>query len=398
MRRPFLLFYVLVFLDEVALLAIVPLLPAYTRAYHLSDVEAGALLSAASLAIVVASVPAGRLSDRFGARIVTLVASAIAAAAMLGSAVAPNFAALLAARLAFGVGSGTIWSAGISWLSDSAGEDIRDRALALVVTTAGVGSMIGPVFAGLLADHVARGAVFAVAGVPMVLVILALALGDPGTRMRHGHQPLRQIAGGMRSSPLLAGAIAIMLLGGVGDGVVNLVAPLQLGDHGLSSGAIGAWLSAASTIFIVSSVAVARVGRRAVSLHLAATLAALQALALIPVLLSGGAVPVVATVLVRSIAVGAPYAMAFPLGALGAARLGFGTGTVNGLMGVVWGAANFVGPLVAGAVIAGPGDRAAYALLAAWCLLIALVLLRAGRREDATAATAAAAPLSPDRG
>jgi MFS family permease len=392
MRRPFLLFYVLVFLDEVALLSIVPLVPAYTRAYGLSDVRAGALLSASSLAIVVASVPAGRLSDRFGAHIVTLAASAIAAAAMLGSAVAPNYAALLAARLAFGVGSGTIWSAGISWLSDSAGEDVRDRSLALVVTTAGVGSMIGPVFAGLLADHVARGAVFAVAGVPMVAVTVVLALGDPGTRMRHGHQPLGQIAAGMRSSPLLAGAIAIMLLGGVGDGVVNLVAPLQMGDHGLSSGAIGAWLSAASTIFIVSSVAVARVGRRAVSLHLAATLAALQAVALIPVLLSGAQAAVVATVLVRSIAVGAPYAMAFPLGALGAARLGFGTGTVNGLMGVVWGAANFVGPLVAGAVIAGPGDRAAYALLAAWCLLIALILLRAGRREDAAAATAAAAP------
>jgi MFS family permease len=392
MRRPFLLFYVLVFLDEVALLSIVPLVPAYTRAYGLSDVRAGALLSASSLAIVVASVPAGRLSDRFGARVVTLAASAIAAAAMLGSAVAPNYAALLAARLAFGVGSGTIWSAGISWLSDSAGEDVRDRSLALVVTTAGVGSMIGPVFAGLLADHVARGAVFAVAGVPMVAFTVVLALGDPGTRMRHGHQPLGQIAAGMRSSPLLAGAIAIMLLGGVGDGVVNLVAPLQMGDHGLSSGAIGAWLSAASTIFIVSSVAVARVGRRAVSLHLAATLAALQAVALIPVLLSGAQAAVVATVLVRSIAVGAPYAMAFPLGALGAARLGFGTGTVNGLMGVVWGAANFVGPLVAGAVIAGPGDRAAYALLAAWCLLIALILLRAGRREDAAAATAAAAP------
>jgi MFS family permease len=391
MRRPFLLFYVLVFLDEVALLSIVPLVPAYTRAYGLSDERAGALLSASSLAIVVASVPAGRLSDRFGARIVTLVASAIAAAAMLGSAVAPNFAALVGARLAFGVGSGTIWSAGISWLSDSAGEDIRDRTLALVVTTAGVGSMIGPVFAGLLADHVARGAVFAVAGVPMVVVVIALALGDPGTRLRHGHQPLRDIAAGMRTSPLLAGAIAIMLLGGVGDGVVNLVAPLQLGDHGLSSGAIGAWLSAASTIFILSSVAVARAGRRAVSLHLAALLAALQAAALIPVLVSGAELPVIATVLVRSIAVGAPYAMAFPLGALGASRLGFGTGTVNGLMGVVWGAANFVGPLVAGAVIAGPGDRAAYALLTVWCLLIALVLLRAGRREDAAAAAPAAA-------
>jgi len=388
MRRPFLLFYVLVFLDEVALLSIVPLLPAYTRAYHLSDVRAGALLSAASLAIVVASVPAGRLSDRFGARIVTLVASAIAAAAMLGTAVAPNFAALLAARAAFGVGSGTIWSAGISWLSDSAEEDIRDRALALVVTTAGVGSMIGPVFAGLLADHVGRGAVFAIAGIPMILVVVALALGHPGTRKRHGHQPLAEIAAGMRASPLLAGAIAIMLLGGVGDGVVNLVAPLQMGDHGLSSGEIGAWFSVASTIFIASSLAVARLGRRAVSLRLAGLMAALQAVALVPVLLSGAVAPVILTVLVRSAAVGPPYAMAFPLGALGAGRLGFGTGTVNGLMGVVWGAANFVGPLAAGLIIAGPGDRAAYALLAVWCLLIAVVLVRAGRREDAAAAAA----------
>jgi MFS family permease len=391
MRRPYLLFYVFVFLDEVALLSIVPLVPAYTRAYHLSDVSAGALLSASSLAIVVASMPAGRLSDRFGARIVTLAAGVIAAAAMLGSAVAPDFAALLAARAAFGVGSGTIWSAGISWLSDSADEDIRDRALALVVTTAGVGSTIGPVFAGLLADHVARGAVFAVAGVPMVAVVLLLALGDPGTRRRHGHKPLPEIAAGMRASPLLAGAVAIMLLGGVGDGVVNLVAPLQLSDHGLSSGAIGAWLSIGSMIFIASSAAVARVGRRAVSLRLGGLMAAFQAVALVPVLASGAAAPVVGTVLVRSVAVGPPYAMAFPLGAMGASRLGFGTGTVNGVLGVVWGAANFVGPIAAGVVIAGPGDRAAYALLAVWCLLIALVLVRAGRREDAAAAAAAAA-------
>src|SRR6185437_10573152 len=127
---------------------------------------------------------------------------------------------------------------------------------------------------------------------------------------------------GMRASPLLFGAIAIMLLGGVGDGVINLVAPLQLGDLGLSSGEIGAWFSVASTIFIASSLAVARLGRRAVSLRLAGLMAALQAVALVPVLLSGAVAPVILTVLVRSAAVGPPYAMAFPLGALGAGRLG----------------------------------------------------------------------------
>src|SRR6478672_2956727 len=199
MRRPFLLFYVLVFLDEVALLAIVPLLPAYTRAYHLSDVEAGALLSAASLAIVVASVPAGRLADRFGARVVTLAASALAAAAMFGTALAPGFLTLLAARAAFGVGSGAIWSAGISWLSDSAAEESRDRALAMVITVAGIGSTVGPVLAGLLADRIGRGSVFAIAGVLTTAVVGALALTDPGGRRRHGHQPLREIAAGMRT-------------------------------------------------------------------------------------------------------------------------------------------------------------------------------------------------------
>jgi predicted MFS family arabinose efflux permease len=389
MRRPFLLFYALVFLDEVALFALVPLLPSYTRAYHLSDVRAGALLSAASFAIVVASVPAGRLSDRFGARRVTLVAGALVAASMAGEAAAPGFGALLASRAVFGVGSGTIWSAGLSWLGDSAPPASRDRALAAVITVAGAGGMVGPVFAGVLADRVGRGAAFAVVAAGAAAVVAGLAVGDHGRRVRHDHQPLRRIAAGMRAEPLLAGAVAIMLLGGVGDGVINLVAPLQLGHHGLSAGTIGAWLSVSAAIFIVSSAAVARVGRRAVSLRFAGVMAGLQALALVPVLIGGGSVPVVAAVLCRSAFVAAPYTIAFPLGALGAGRLGFGTGTVNGLMGLVWGGANFAGPLIAGAVIAGPGDRVAYGLLVAFSLVLGVTLVRAGRREARGQAAAA---------
>ena len=43
MRRMFVLMYALVFLDEIALLGLVPLLPGYTSAYDLSTAEAGAL-------------------------------------------------------------------------------------------------------------------------------------------------------------------------------------------------------------------------------------------------------------------------------------------------------------------------------------------------------------------
>jgi predicted MFS family arabinose efflux permease len=389
MRRTYVLFYALVFLDEIALLSVAPLLPTYKHAFALSDVRAGALLAAASAAIVVASIPAGRLADRFGARRVTIAAAALAGVAMVGFAEAPNFALLLATRAAFGVGSGTIWSAGISWLGDSTAPVRRDRALAAVITVAGVGSMTGPVFAGLMADHVDRGAAFAVVGVGMVAVAVAMAVSDPGRRVRHDDQPLLAVAAGMRTDPSLAGAIAIMLLGGVSDGVISLVAPLQLGHLGLSSAAIGAWFSASSAIFIASSAVVARLGQRAVSLRGAGLMAGLQAAGLVPVVLAGGAPIVVAMVLVRAVVVAPPYTIAFPLGALGAGRLGFGTGTVNGLMGVVWGAADFAGPLLAGVIVAGPGSRVAYALLAVYSLLLAVALLRQGRREAAVAAAAA---------
>ena len=238
---------------------------------------------------------------------------------MLATALAPGFAALLVARAAFGVGSGTIWSAGISWLSDSAAEESRDRALAMVVTVAGIGSTVGPVFAGLLADRVGRGAVFAVAGVLMTVVVGALALGDPGRRLRHGHQPLREIAARMRSEPLLAGAIAIMLLGGVGDGVVNLVAPLQLGHLGLSSAAIGACFSVASIIFIASSAVIARMGRRAVSLRLAGRHGRAAGGRAGPrARVRGGRADRRRWCSRAPCASAPPYAMAFPLGALGA--------------------------------------------------------------------------------
>jgi predicted MFS family arabinose efflux permease len=239
------------------------------------------------------------------------------------------------------------------------------------------------------ASPMGRGAAFAVVSVLTAAVVVGLAMGDHGRRVTHGHQPLAEVAAGMRTEPLLAGALAIMLLGGVGDGVVSLVAPLQLGDSGLSSGTIGAWLSVSAAIFIVSSAMVARMGRRAVSLRFAGIMAAFQAVALVPVLISGSAALVVAAVLCRSAFVAAPYTIAFPLGALGATRLGFGTGTVNGLMGVVWGGANFAGPLIAGAVIAGPGDRAAYALLAGFSLVLGVTLVRAGRRETRGRAAAA---------
>jgi MFS family permease len=122
MRRLLILLYALIFVDEVVLVSLVPLLPSYRDAFSLSGFESGVALSAASLAIVAGAIPGGVAGDRLGHRRVTLAAGCLLAASCLGQG-SPSASDAGRGRLAFGVSSAVIWSAGLSWLSDSAGED-----------------------------------------------------------------------------------------------------------------------------------------------------------------------------------------------------------------------------------------------------------------------------------
>ncbi len=382
--------YVLIFLDEVALLCVVPLVPVYTHHLGLSKFEAGAYLSAASLAIVVASIPAGLLADRFGARRVTLAAILLIAASNLGQAFAVNLPELLAARAAFGIASATVWTATVTWLSDTASDRRRTSAIGAVVAVAGVGGMIGPAFAGAVAQHVSLKAVFLVITAAAVVMLLVFLVMPAGGQAPHPHQPLAAVWRASRGEGLIAAGIAIMILGGLSDGVINLLGPLELTADGLSTSATGVVFSAAAGIFIAISALVSRIGGRAVSVRSAGVAAVLQAATLVPVFISLAAVSVGGMVLVRSAVVAWPYTIGLPLGALGARRRGVGTATVNGFLGLAWGGANFVGAPVAGFTAGLAGDRAAYGLLVACCLGSGVWLLR--RPDTEQAAPAAAAP------
>jgi predicted MFS family arabinose efflux permease len=376
MRRLLVLIYALIFVDEMALLSLVPLVPSYRDALHLSGFESGLLLSSASLAIVIGSIPGGLAGDRLGSRRMTLLAGCLLAASCLGQGLAPNLWTLIAARLLFGLASSVIWSAGLSWLSDSAGD--RPGALGAVMAVAGVGGMVGPVFAGVLADRLDRGAPFLALSAMALVLVAALAAADRGSERRHEQHRLSQIMGLVSRDALIGGALAMMVLGGFSDGVVNLVGPAQLSDAGRSASWIGVVLSLAAGLFIVFSALVARAGRAAVTLTVGAVCTALSALVLGPVLASGAALLVAAMLLLRSAPLGAMYAITFPLGARGARRSGIGAGAVNGLLGFAWGGASFAGAIVAGSGVEAAGARAVYALLAGCCILatVALVVLR----------------------
>jgi MFS family permease len=364
--------YALIFVDEMALLSLVPLVPSYRHAWHLGGFEAGVLLSAASLAIVAGSIPGGLAGDRLGSRRVTLAAGCLLSASCLAQGLAPELWTLLAARLAFGVSSAVIWSAGLSWLSDSTGD--RPGALGAVMAVAGAGGMAGPAFAGVLGDRVSRGAPFVVLAALAGVLVLALAAAERGVERHHEHHPLARVLGLARRDALIAGAVIMMLLGGFSDGVVNLIAPDQLADAGRSSAWIGVVLSIAAGLFIVCAAATARAGRTAVTLAFGAACTALSAVVLGPVLAAGSVAVVASMVLLRAPMLGAMYAICFPLGVDGARRVGVGAGSINGLLGFAWGGASFVGAVVAGLLTELSGAQAVYGLLAAGCVAATAVL------------------------
>jgi len=379
MRRLLFLIYALLFVDEVVLLAIVPLTPIFGDELGLSKVETGLLLSASSITTVAASIPIGLLSDRVGARRLTLASGAILAVSSLGQGLAGDFGSLLAARIGFGLASTTIWTAGLAWLSDSAPAGRRSSALGAVMVVAGIGGVVGPGFAGVVAEHAGTAVPFVAAAIAAGAVTVGLASSGAGGVADHEPQHMLATFRAARAQRLIVAAFVAMFLGGTADSVVNLLAPLQLDANDLSTGSIGIVLSASAAIFIVTSAWVARMGERAVTLGVVGVSSLVLGCSFAPALVGNESEAVIASVLARSPFLAVLYTAALPLGAEAARRAGLGRGAVIGLINVGWGSATAVGPVAAGGLAEVAGERAVYAVLVGACVAVGLGMVASAR-------------------
>ena len=215
MRRLLVLIYGLIFVDEIVLLAIIPLIPTFSDKLDLTKLETGVLLAAAPVTTAIASLPAGLLADRIGARRLTLGAGAVLALSTAGQGLAGDFGSLLAARVGFGLASTTIWTAGIAWLSDSAPAGRRSSAVAAVVAVAGVAAILGPGFAGLLAEHSGLAVPFVATAVAAATITLVLARSGPGGTADHAPPHLLETLRAAGAERVIFAALVAMFVGGI---------------------------------------------------------------------------------------------------------------------------------------------------------------------------------------
>jgi MFS family permease len=356
--------------------ALAPLGPIYAARLDLGRVQVGALFAVTSILMVVAALPIGVVTDRLGARRLTVAAAVLVALSAVGQGLAHDFWLLLGSRALFGVAFGAVWTAGIALLAEGGGGEGRS-ALGAVIPVTGAAAAIGPAFAGigaarlgLGATFVAIGAVAAAAALTLLVSPAPLATGAPE---RVGLVAMVRAA---RTNRLVLGAAAMMTAGGFSSSLAFLLVPLRLHSNGVSLTAIGSILGAAAVVYTVGGLAAGGLGGRAVTPGVAGIAVLVLALSLLLPALSSATGVLVAFLLARSACTAVTSTIAYPLAATGASDTGLGAGAAIGLVNAAWATSTVVAPLAGGAVAQAAGDRLAFGLLVPFVFGVAAWLVR----------------------
>lgn len=135
--------------------------------------------------------PAGKLSDRFGRRRMFSLGLAICCVACFIGGAAMNGYMILLARGLQGMGASLIFAAAVALLVSVPPEDQKSRIMGIYISVAYVGMVTGPLFGGLLIQHVDWRWVFLIPGIFFfILSVIGFGFihweryGDKATRIR----------------------------------------------------------------------------------------------------------------------------------------------------------------------------------------------------------------------
>ncbi len=166
------------------------------RELGLSDVQFGALISSSNLVIIFSSPRWGLASNNLGRRAVFVIGLLGFAAGYAGFAfgiqgglwgwlgsspllgltfATPLFLLLLGARLLYGVFAGAVQPAASAYIADTTDRASRAKGMALVAASGGLGSILGPVVGGLLAEIHPLAPFYVVAAFAVLVAIWAKA-------------------------------------------------------------------------------------------------------------------------------------------------------------------------------------------------------------------------------
>lgn len=163
--------------NEFYSVALPPILPLIVADFGVSYAEAGVLVTVYFVVYSVFQLPAGRLADRFGQRLLLAAGMVLLSTGILVLAFAPDFQTLLAGEIVAGVGGSTYHPAGMSLISDIESGETEGTAMGVHGLGGVAGTALAPaLIGGLAAVRDWRFALVVAAGVGVVYTAIFLLL------------------------------------------------------------------------------------------------------------------------------------------------------------------------------------------------------------------------------
>ncbi len=171
------IFFVAVFLEHLGY----PFLPQFilgmTQSSGLSPAWVSAPFIAYYMCFALALIPAGHFSERYGPRRLMFVGLLLAAAGLLGLALAADFASVVVLRAIAGIGQGMLFIGVQSYILEMARPERRTQGAAIIVIGFQGGMVSGTAIGSLLVGYIGMSSVFLLSGCfAIVMAIYAFVL------------------------------------------------------------------------------------------------------------------------------------------------------------------------------------------------------------------------------
>lgn len=230
----------------------VPVLPLLPSVVEAGPAATGVLFSSYAIAMIIATLFAGRIVDRHGPKTPLLIGLVGLAAATLLFATGGPYWLLLVARLAQGIAGGMSWVAALSLIAASTPFDKRGQAMGIALSSITLGVLLGPPVAGFLVEHFGTAAPFLLAaGIALLDGVLRIVLVKGSPRVTDDPAgPLTVLR--------VPGSFSIVIAVAVGAAVLSGVEPVLPVHLGASSLTIGLLFGLASLAAMIANPLVGR--------------------------------------------------------------------------------------------------------------------------------------------
>lgn len=160
-----------------------PILPQFALTFDIPIALTGWAISSYALARVIADIPGGMLSSRYGSKKIMIFGLAITALSSVAAGLAPTYIALVLARASAGIGSAFYVVSAVSLLARFSQDGGRGKMMGMYSSTVFTGLAAGPVLGGFIAAYYGiQATFFAYAFLTALGTVFTIPLSEPKTK------------------------------------------------------------------------------------------------------------------------------------------------------------------------------------------------------------------------